>query len=62
MPDDEPTAAMEVLLLVHVPPAAASVSAVMLLTHILVYPVMGAGFTLTIAVVEDTQPNELVNV
>jgi hypothetical protein len=52
MPDDEPTVATVVLLLIQVPPAVASVTVIVEPAHTLVGPLIaaGAGLTVTTAV------------
>jgi hypothetical protein len=58
MPEDEPTVAIPVLLLLHTPPADASLSVVELYSHIVVVPVIaGIVLTVTIAVVVQPVPN-----
>jgi hypothetical protein len=56
MPDDEPTVAIAVALLVQVPPVVASPSVVVKPLHTLVAPVIdaGSGLTVTVMVVNPT--------
>lgn len=56
MPVDEPILAIAVLLLLHVPPAVASLSVVLNPTHRLLLPVMAAGDVLTVSVEKAAQP------
>lgn len=55
-PEEEPTLASEVLLLVHVPPGKASPKAVVEPTHTLVVPVIADGVWLTVIVFVDVHP------
>lgn len=55
-PVDRPTVAIDVLLLVHVPPGVASVSRLVLLTAVVAVPPMGAGAGETVTSLVAVQP------
>lgn len=56
MPEVRPTVAIDVLPLVHVPPATASLSVVEVPMHIFVPPLIVAGAVVTMIVVVVIQP------
>ena len=60
MPEDTPTVATEVLLLIHVPPAVASLNVVDDPIHTDVVPVMAAGSGLTVTTLVTKQPTPTV--
>jgi hypothetical protein len=61
MPVEEPTLAMAVLLLVHVPPGVVLLSVMQLPTHIVnVVPDMAAGLGLTVTTVVVKQPVDVI--
>jgi hypothetical protein len=60
IPEEDPTVAIVVLLLLHTPPGGRQVKVIVLPAHRLVGPVIGPGFGLTVTVITDIQPVESI--